>query len=289
MTTQPAKNRSEATPRRALYAVVRYVPNVLRGEFVNVGVLVVIPGTTEFSLTQLSGYGKGSHAKRLPGSDGIFIGHAMTNLKDMLARQSREPWTEGRLAALCSMYAANNVQLSSLRSAAATDAAALGEALFARFVEDPAVKVEKVTRGKRVIREKVKKIFAAQHLFELGLEEDYLLPVKSRPVVDMAYKNGVWHCYQAIPFDLEERAVVDHVNAYRKVTDDAKVSGDPDLAQGVFVAFTNDQGNQMLRDDLTGVMREDGIQVVSVDDAPAIAVDIAADLRAHSKIGFLNA
>ena len=281
MTAQYTKTELDTASERALYAIVRYVPSILRGEFVNVGVLVVIPGTTEWSLTQLPGFGKGSHAKRLPGSDGVFIGHAMTSLRDMLERMSREPWTEERLAALCAMYAANNVQLSPLRSAVAKDAKALSESMFARFVEDPTAKTEKTVRGKRVIREKVRKIFAAQNLFELGLEEDFVLPVKSRPVMDMAYKNGVWHCYQAIPFDLPERDVVDYVNAYRMVADDAQHSSDADLREGVFVAFTNEHGDPTLRDDLIGVMREDGIQVAHVDEAPAIADDIASHLRSH--------
>lgn len=289
MTTQPAQSSLEATPRTALYAIVRYVPSVLRGEFVNVGVLVVIPGTTEWSLTQLPSFGKGSHAKRLPGSDGVFIGHAITNLKDMLARQSQEPWTEERLMALCAMYAANNVQLSPLRSAAASDIQQLSQLLFSRFVEDLTARPDKAVRGKRVIREKVRKIFAAQHLFEMGLEEDYTLPVRSRAVVDMAYKNGVWHCYQAIPFDLDERAVVDYVNAYRKVSDDAKSSGDNDLTQAIFVAFTNEQGDPTLRHDLIGVMQEDGIDVVGVETAPEIAERIASDLREHHNRRPLNA
>ncbi|GGR68366.1 hypothetical protein GCM10008959_33110 [Deinococcus seoulensis] len=284
MNRQTDNDCKTVTQGRTLYSVIRYVPNILREEFVNVGVLVVSPGQNWHGLRALSSFGEGSRVKLLPGGDGAFVRHAVKALSGALTRYSEYEWTEERFRDFTVAYAANNLQLTAPRPAAVSDAAGLLQMLFTQLVEDVRAERTAPQRGRTVIRDEVRSVFNQSGLFRLGLKEDYILPVRSEPVVDLAYQNGVWHCYQAVAFDVDRRKASSQVNAFRQTVTDARRADDPLLAQGRFTVFTNNRGDNELRDDLLGLLQEESIEVLDVRDALTEASKIAHDLRSHDLI-----
>lgn len=280
MTKQTDNAPEKPAPARALYSVIRYVPSLLREEFVNVGVVVVSPAQNWHGVKVISSFGDGSRVKAFAGADGAFVRHAVHTLAATLTRSSAEAWTAERFRDFTVAYAANNLQLTPPRPAAA-DPVVLLDWLFTQLVEEVRPERTSPRTGRTVVREQVKAVFTQRGLFKLGLKEDYTLPVRSEPVVDLAYKNGVWHCYQALGLDVEKRRASQDVNAYRQAVTDARNSDTPELAQGRFAVFTNAKGDPTLRGDLLGLLEDQRIDVLTVDDAPTIAMQIQHDLRAH--------
>ena len=285
MTRQTDHNKGAvvpAMPGRVLYSVVRYVPSVLREEFVNVGVIVVSPGRNWHGVRVVSSFGDESRVKLLPSADGIFVRHAMSVLTSMLNGVAE--WTEQQFHDLRVPYSANNIQITPPRPALTDDPDALLDTLFAQLVETAKPQKASPRAGRRIIREQVRAVFAQRGLFKLGLEEDYTLPVRSEPVVDLAYKNGVWHCFQALAFDTDRRQASQQVNAFRQTVTDARNADVSELAAGHFAVFTNEKGDRALREDLTALLEEQQVEVLKVDDAPSVAMKIQNDLRSHDLI-----
>jgi EAL domain-containing protein (putative c-di-GMP-specific phosphodiesterase class I) len=132
------------TKMTAMYTVIRYVPNILKGEFVNVGVILVCPEYTYQGLRSLPSFGVGSKAKLLEGSDGLFVRHAVNKLQELLElnRAADLVGEEGVTANLLNftgleilhkMYN-NNIQLSKPYSAATDNPEELLEKLYQDFV-----------------------------------------------------------------------------------------------------------------------------------------------------------
>lgn len=264
---------------RVLYSVIRYVPSVLREEFVNVGVVVVSPGQNWHGLKVVSSFGDESRVKLLPSADGMFVRHALSVLTATL--KGMHEWSEQSFDDLRVAYSANNIQLTAPRPAVAADSKALLESLFVQLVEGVRTEKAVARTGRGIVREQVRTVFTQRGLFKLGLKEDYTLPLRSAPVVDLAYQNGVWHCYQALGLDVEKRRASQEVNAYRQAVTDARNSDTAELAEGRFAVFTNGRGDTVLRDHLLGLLTDQRVEVFSVDDAPTVAMQIQDDLRAH--------
>ena len=283
MNRQTDHNPDTVAHERTLYSVIRYVPSILREEFVNIGVIVVNVEQNNFSMKTIASFGDESRAKSLPSADGAFVRHAMVGLEATLKRVGAEIWTEQRFHELSAVYAANNIQLTPPQPADAAPTFLL-DWLFTQLIGVTKVKRLVSRRGRVVIRDQVKSVFKESGLFDIGLEEDYELPLRSAPVVDLAYKNGVWHCYQALAFDIDSRRASQEVNAYRQAVTDARASDIPDLKNGNFAVFTNNKGDATLRADLIGLLEEEHVQVLTVNDAPSVALLIEHDLRAHDLI-----
>lgn len=126
----------QAGSGQTLYSVIRYVPSVLREEFVNIGVIVVSVAQNNCVIKAVSSFGSGSRVMLLPGADGEFVQHASLGLETTLRRIGAEEWTEQRFHDVTAAYAANNIRLTVPRPAAIADPVALVVSLFSQLVED---------------------------------------------------------------------------------------------------------------------------------------------------------
>jgi Protein of unknown function (DUF3037) len=283
------------TRMSAMYTIIRYIPNILKEEFVNVGVILVCPEVGFQRLRAIPSFGEGSKAKLLEGSDGLFVRHAVSKLEELLELNraadlvGEEGVTNKRLnftglATLQKMYN-NNIQLSQPFSAATDNPEALLEKLYRDFVDTVEVKPksERVTSG--VIRRKVERTFAELELFDAGLQKNWKLPVKTH-IVDMAYKNGVWHCYQAISFATTHKGTISDVikdtNSYRQAASDAKNSSDPNIENAHFTVLGYlPPSPSSIVEGLVQDLKDNGIKWADYEEAPEIAKDIARDIKAH--------
>ena len=271
------------------YSVVRYVPSIAREEFVNIGVILACPELGFADLRAISRLGEGSKVKFLGDGDGLFVSHSITNLSRwvQMNRQPSPPHLQqpvlfdATTLSLLHQTHNNNIQLTPPRPTAVHDPKATLEKLFTDFVgptERP-----KVERGltRRRILERVENAFKTEGLFDLGLRKDYVLPLRGQPKLDLAYQNRVLHCYRAIPLEGSERTVTDAVNAYRSVVRDAEKA----IRGSLFTALTQVPESPTGRvQDLVAMLEEDGVRLADYREAPAIAQDIALDLRAHTLV-----
>jgi hypothetical protein len=274
------------------YSVIRYVPSIAREEFVNIGVILACPELGFADLQAISRLGDGSKVKFLGDGDGMFVSHSITNLSRWVQTNRHPlplpsqpslsiPMLDSSVLGLLHRTYNNNIQLTEPRPTAVHDPKATLENLFADFVG--ATERPKVERGltRRRILERVEDAFKTEGLFDLGLRKDYVLPLRGQPKLDLAYQNQVLHCYRAIPLEGSERTVTDAVNAYRSVARDAEKG----IEGSVFTALTQVPEHQSGRiQDLVAMLEDDGVQLADYREAPAIAQDIARDLRAHNLV-----
>jgi len=102
--------------------------------------------------------------------------------------------------------------------------------------------------------------------------------------VDLAYKNDVWHCYQAISLVVRERDFTTTVNAYRTTARDAWESG-TEVGDARFMALVHRPStlSDKVRN-LEAALQHEGIKVTDYREAPEIAKDIKRDLEARQLV-----
>jgi Protein of unknown function (DUF3037) len=282
--------------KKATYAILRYVPSVLREEFLNVGVVLVCPELNFQGISILPGFGEDSRLKVFEQSDGMFIRHALGKLQRAIEDRSinevlgkedeRIPLGTEDLKSLYAMYAANNLQLSPIRSAATNNPRETLETIYTEFVGQIDNKPTLRTVTKKVIRDQVRKVFAQQGLFDLGLEQEWQLPILTAPTIDFAYQNQVWHCYQAISFAGHERTVTTSVNAYRQAANDAREYGaSSEIKKAKFAVLGHVPKNLAGKaKNLLEALKHDEIAVENYQDVAQLVQPIAHDLKTHVAI-----
>lgn len=275
---------------QATYMVIRYLPDVPREEFVNVGVVLICPDVSYQGIRVVETFGDGSRAKLL-GGDGFFVQHSLVKLRNAIDHKhvddllGKKLAPEGRLSpqGMLDLYQiyCNNVRFSQPRTAVTENPELTLEKLFKEYVGSQQSRPQPKTITRAVIRRSVKEVFSQQGLFDLGLTEDWRLPLITEPTVDLAYKNQVWHCYQAISFAGYERSVTNSVNAYRQTARDARDSG-TEVRDAKFMVLSHKPSTlSKLLSNLEAVLKQDSIEVADYREAPAIAQSIRKDLEAH--------
>lgn len=265
------------------YTVIRYIPDIVREEFINVGVILACPtlGYQGIRTTTL-----GQHRlARCFDTDGHFVRHMLSSLRKAIeGRRLQEMLgpdlvpnnmlTRDSLEILRGMHH-NNITMSPLRTASVENPDATLEMLFARYVaavpRQPTV--EKETRS--VVKRRVEKTFREQNLFSLGLEESYRLPTLTEPTVDFAYQNGALHCYQVLSLSADEDKAKRDVNAYRQTAHDGRETL---REQEVVFAALVARDESRLSERLVEVLEHDGIEPIDYRDTDALVGKIRRDL-----------
>jgi hypothetical protein len=282
---------------KAIYSVLRYIPDVPREEFVNVGVLLICPELKFQKVLHIPSFGDGSKAKLLMGSDGQFVRHAVGKLaraienlsiNELLGHENPKTLLSLQdLHDLSRIYAANNIQLTPPRSAATVNPEVTLQEIYGWFVAEPIIQKQSNTVNRARILRDVSSQFRQQGLFDAGVQEDWVVPVGTKSRVDLAYQNHVWHCYQAIPFEIAESRLSMSVNAYRSVKRDAQESRDapPEVQAAKFSVLTLPPKNPQPRvADLIALLKDEGFDILDYRDTGSLTQSIAKDLQAHSPL-----
>lgn len=277
---------------RVIYSVVRYVPDVFREEFINVGVMVSCPELQYRELRLLESFDRReSKFSWLEGFDGQFLRHTAQQMKkafegegiyQWLSLPANSPLEHDQFVLLQKVQAAGNLRVSAPRSAGAEDPQKLLERLFVQFVGQNTATTKTKRVDRTAMRRSIHQVFAQQGLFEQDyVKEEFTLPLPASPQVDFAYKNHVLHCYQAIPFGGDEGRVLMQVNSYRQLQHDARTKGTLDEvknAQFVILAHLPESTSGRLRG-LLEVIHEDGIDVQDYQHLEAITAAIQKDMK----------
>ncbi len=278
---------------QAFFMVVRYVPHVLREEFVNVGVVLSCPEANFQAIEHLPSFGEDSRAKLFDG-DGLFARHTINKLRNTLQGKTLQTMLgeklapEGRMtlegmSALHHAYC-NNIQFSLPRTVLTGDPATTLESLYAEYVGVQPTKTESKSITRTKIRQHVYSVFDSFGLFSFGsasVSQDWELPIPTEPTVDLAYKSEIWHCYQAISFVVRERDFTNAVSAYRTTARDAQQStGEVGNAQFMALVYKPLTLSNKIKN-LEAALTHDGIEIADYREAPQIAKDIKKHLEAH--------
>ena len=283
------------TKMRAQYAIIRYIPNMLREEFINVGVLLVCPEANYQGMRAIPSFGTDSKVKAFEGGDGRFVRHAVTKLKHAVEDHqlgrfvSENAAPEGLLtfSGLASLSASyhNNIQLSEPRPTVTTQPEETLEGLFQQFVTaDKNVSGEgRVTR--QTMRKAVYSVFREKGLFDRSEVQQDVKPPVPAPKIDLAYRNNVMHYYHLIPFTDTERTYKT-VQSYRMTANDVrdtshleKVYRDAKFA--VLGYYPPKKEAPEDTEELLELLHNDGIETLNYTDAPKIAQGILEELHAH--------
>ena len=214
---------------RGWYSVVRYIPDLTRGEFVNVGVVLECRELKFRQLKHMSSFAvdKGPfrcHAK----ADGHFLNHAMDKLRRQFDEEAPETgvkdWSPAGQIDRLSQGFRNNVRLSKPGVVTFTDPDICLDRLFEKFVGRTDDEPTTVRLTRTNMRRAVKHTFRQRGIFaRFGqyVRENVALELPMAPRIDLAYKNGVYHYYQVMPLAEDETSVA-LVNSYRMIVRDAR-------------------------------------------------------------------
>ena len=136
---------------QAFFMVVRYVPRVLREEFVNVGVVLSCPEANFQDIQTLQSFGDDSKAKLLDG-DGLFVRHTITKLRNTLQGKTLQtmlgeklsPEGELSLEGMTALHHAycNNIQFSLPRTVLTGNPKETLYELYTEYVGEQRIKAE---------------------------------------------------------------------------------------------------------------------------------------------------
>lgn len=278
---------------QASYAVIRYMPSILREEFVNVGVILVCPAAAFQRVLALPSFSKEQRRLgALENVDGHFLQHAISKLSDAAKNRTfhelvgRNAAPEGLLTATGLNYLQqsyhNNIQLTKPRTALTENPQETLEELFRMFVAEPEVGTHRRTVTREKMRAEVTKVFNRYELFSKypNRVKEKAQPVPGTTKVDIYYQNGVAHFYQIIPFVDPGRAAA-AASSYRMLASDVR-SYEDEFAEAQFSVFGYDgapreQAREM--NDVKARLEDDGIELLNYrQDALNVAERIRHEL-----------
>lgn len=275
---------------RGFYTIVRFVPDILREEFFNVGVILVCPelGYQDMMFTSLKDHPLG---RRAGGGHGHFLRSGLSALQQAIRSPHTvkilggEHPTNGResvdpsLLAQLGSRSVNNLRFSETRTTVVQEPKAALQALFRHFVttREPGRSLRPDSRT--AIKMEAHALFKQTSLFEHGLEEDKVLDIRTRPVVDFAYTTDVMTCFQAISFAVREDDATKAVNAYRMIRRDINDEWHKYVRpmEARLVAITSEPVSPLAKE-LIEVMKTDDIEPVGVGDLPGFLAQFRQDL-----------
>ena len=292
---------------QASYAVIRYIPSILREEFINVGVILVCPKMQYQAVQALPSFSKSQGKMSVfDDADGRFVQHAITKLNhaatarrfDEFVGKSAAPdglLTAQGLSELSRTYH-NNIRLTEPRTLLTADPEASLRELYSMFigVQEPEVTEVRVTR--ETMRNEVTRVFNSFDLFRRypNRVQQKVKPFPWASRVDIAYKNGAMHYYQIVPFtnpDSAAKIVGNYLTVARDVRN-PDVKPKDNSSEAEFAIFGHDAPEREHVSEIEAIKerlwRADIELLDYREDAPKVARQISSELDAHSGAMHVN-
>lgn len=271
------------------YTVLRYVHDVTTGEFVNVGVVVHAP-SVRYVGTKLR-HTHGRLSSMFPDLDSDAFRSSMRvierELKAFAANYSKDDLfsSDGDAGAIARKVLPaddSSLQWSPVGAGLATDMDQLLARLFERLIERYNDKPERLKRNDedvwRPVRERLEQSGIAARLGKTVIrgEVDELQ-------FKHAWKNGVWHCYEPISFDLADadnikdkaRRWMGHLSAVREAADQFRPH--------FIVGAPNDRSLIPAFEDALAILRKSPVpaEVYAESEVDELVARIEAEISAH--------
>jgi hypothetical protein len=292
---------------QASYAVIRYIPSILREEFINVGVILVCPEIQYQAVLALPDFSTSQgKLSAFDDADGRFVRHAITKLRHAAEEKRFDEYVSARAApegiltvsGLIELSATyhNNIRLTEPRTVLTVNPEASLQELYSMFigVQAPIETAVKVTR--ETMRAEVVKVFNHFGLFRRYPDkvEQKVKPLPWASKVDIAYRNGAMHFYQLVPFtdaDNTARIVGNYLTVARDVRN-PKIRLDTNFEHAEFAVFGYYAPEQERVKEIEAIKkrleREDIKLLDYLEDSPRVAQKISRELDAQSGTMHVN-
>lgn len=284
--------------KHAYYTIIRYIPSILREEFINIGVILVCPSLNYQSIRTLNSFDKSSLGFK--DSDGRFVRYAITKLVNGFTENRLNNFvdfsflengilTQSGLVQLRNSYH-NNIKLSNVRSTITEYPEKTLEKLYQQFISKTNIQESSKAITRTSMLTHVKSIFSENGLFKFPegsrLNHDIELPILA-PKIDFGYKNKVMHYYHVIPFTDDDRSL-SRVQTYRQTANDLRESGnlDNEYQNAKFMVLGYTPQKQRRPEEIREIkklLEKDNIETRDYkQDIKRVAKDIRTDLIEHA-------
>lgn len=190
------------------YVLLRYRHDPLSGEFLNVGVVLYAPESRFLGTKMRKTLGR--LGKAFPGIQKAELTQALSAIERAVGNRqkylkenslSREDLKDASAIASSVLPSDDSSYVwSPLRSGLTDDPAKALQIIFDRFVSQYDEE-NKSGRDDAAVWQPVKELLSARNLIDRLHPKTITSPVDEVEFVN-AWKNGVWHCYQPLSFDL---------------------------------------------------------------------------------------
>jgi hypothetical protein len=249
------------------YSVVRFCPDIERGEAVNVGVIVGAPG---FGM-RVRMAERNEYVKRRFGAE-AFDNTRLTLIKDGFAERLKEIEPTAEALAAFGAAEAGKLQLSPPRPMVVKDLDGDVLALFLRLVEDPEIARRERRTPKPDLSPIVKQL--ARRNVPIQRRPEVSVPILDEPLTaDFAFQNGARNLVKAVGLSgREENALEEASDLGSKGLLLAK-HPDPQGTKSklIVVADIDDQG---LRRRVDRLLNDHDVRFVEAGDLPSFAEEI---------------
>jgi hypothetical protein len=286
------KARADMTDRRPYtYVLLRYRHDPLAGEFANVGVLVHGPAFGFLDAKVRTTLGQ-RLTKMFPRLDGDAFKSSLQSIarsvKKLSAREAGDMLTSLEDASAFGRRALPTDDTSfvwgPLGSGITDDPEQTLEKLYARFVTQYDGKV-KVSRDDAAVWRPIKDLLLARNIAD-RLQPKTIHSDVDRIDFEHAWKNGAWHCYQPLSFDLSSNENIrDKAARWAGHMLALKDADEPFKPHFVVGAPSNPQLLSAYHRAITLLQRSPGSPEVIEEGAAERLVDQLEDeLRAHDSV-----
>lgn len=203
------------------FSILRYIHDVVPGEFVNVGVALYAPDARFLDITCVGTYGRvsqffggidGDHFKRM-------LRHLTSRIKELKEQTDtefafRQPvdirgWTDEILPADDS-----SLQFSPPKGGLTDDPQATLEKLYERYVERYAQPGHLQSRSDEEVERVFRDVLARRRVLG-GLRPKKIVGADYEHEFPYSWKNGIWHTSEAVSFDLvEPGSIIEKANRW---------------------------------------------------------------------------
>jgi hypothetical protein len=283
---------------RFQYSIVRYVPNVVRDEAVNVGVLVRAVDGTAFTFRFLP---RASAVRKLwPGADQRLVRLFEKQLKNALNESpsllpSTHPLVErfgnprdADFLARARTEFTGNLQLTAPRGYIASNIDSAVKWAYSEYVEEPAVGSRPINYqsiAPFTLRTRVWSAFEKRNLIApTRVERQRTLQGKHAPwTFDLTYHNGALNLINSIALDAPSletnlgRALV-----FKGMIDDVIASSKDDVHAIAIAKTSNDPTHSPGSEQAEIILRDADVEIVDATQLSAFVERVEKELLAHS-------
>lgn len=251
------------------YSVVRFCPDIERGEAVNVGVIIGAPGLG----MRVRMAERNEYVKRRFGAE-AFDNTRLTLVKDGLAERLKEVASTAEALAAFGAAEAGKLQISSPRPMVVSDLDGEILALFQRLVEDPEIARRERRTPKPdlspIVRQLVRRNVPIQRRPEVSV------PILDEPLTaDFAFQNGARNLVKSVGLSgREENAMEEASELGSKGLLLAKHDVDGARSKLVVVADIDDP---QLRQRVNRLLNDHEVRFVDATELPSFAEEIERD------------
>ncbi|AYQ34851.1 DUF3037 domain-containing protein [Runella sp. SP2] len=193
------------------YQILRYLPDQIGGEFVNVGLVLFDPKTNFLKAGFLRSVSRVTSF--FTGLDGRHLHRRLRHMEAMMddfsyqLKNSFQFETYLKINAVTSRYLAKDdtaFQFSEVKRGIDDDLNLAFDELYSRLVEEHIPESSESIRNDYDVWQKLYRPFLEKKGVISRLKAHQVETEKDTIIFNYAWKNEIWHCYQPVTFDLKK-------------------------------------------------------------------------------------